>query len=40
MESQPKLVRLIPRTRFPKNLKPRVGKRLTAVHGLPAVADA
>jgi len=31
---QPKLVRMIPRTRFPKNLKLKVGKRLTAVHGV------
>ena len=31
---QPKLMRLIPRSRFPKHLKLQVGKRLTAVHGL------
>jgi FKBP-type peptidyl-prolyl cis-trans isomerase 2 len=31
---QPKLVRTIPRGRFPKSLKLTVGKRLTAVHGL------
>jgi FKBP-type peptidyl-prolyl cis-trans isomerase 2 len=31
---QPRLLRLIPRSRFPKHLKLQVGKRLTAVHGL------
>ena len=31
---QPKLLRLIPRTKFPKHLKLQIGKRLTAVHGL------
>jgi FKBP-type peptidyl-prolyl cis-trans isomerase 2 len=31
---QPKLLRTIPRSRFPKHLKLQVGKRLTAVHGL------
>ena len=31
---QPKLLRQIPRSRFPKHLKLQVGKRLTAVQGL------
>ena len=31
---QPKLIRHIPRTRFPNRLKLQVGKRLTAVHGV------
>lgn len=31
---QAKLIRLIPRARFPQGLKLQVGKRLTAVHGV------
>lgn len=31
---KPKLLRMIPRSRFPKHLELKVGKRLTAVYGL------
>jgi FKBP-type peptidyl-prolyl cis-trans isomerase 2 len=33
-EVQPKLIRKIPRARFPQQLNLTVGKRLTAVHGV------